>query len=341
VIDAVASERHFADHLRPIFDALPAKLRGTFYTGERIQLPHDDRLALVASYRDLCLARSRRRWCVLSEHGAGQSYLGARSGSYIGASDRRGVLGVLVPGPLQAEAHTASQAAIPAYQTGVPKLDHLHSARAVAQLAGDDRFDLVGHAHPRMLRRIIGDYRRAGIEVVPDFADVIDRADVYVCDNSSTMYEWASLDRPVVVLDGPTYRRHVHHGLRFWSHADLGPRIDQGADLADAILAAVAGEGAERRRQIVAEVYVATDGKAAKRGVRALREVHREWDHAGRPSCPTPTHSVSRRRGRVVADERIYGYDSAGRRVLVAAAGQPIPRGFTPDRPVEARDSGP
>jgi hypothetical protein len=34
-----------------------------------------------------------------------------------------------------------------------------------------------------------------------------------------------------------------------------------------------------------------------------------------------------------IADRRIYGTDSRGRRVLVAAAGQPIPEGFDVDGP--------
>lgn len=38
---------------------------------------------------------------------------------------------------------------------------------------------------------------------------------------------------------------------------------------------------------------------------------------------------------RPIAKERIYGTDAYGRRVLVAAAGQPIPEGFELDGPAQ------
>jgi hypothetical protein len=58
---------------------------------------------------------------------------------------------------------------------------------------------------------------------VASLREVQRRAAVYVCDNSSSMYEFAATGRPVVVLDLPEgrikgigYRRNINHGLRFW-----------------------------------------------------------------------------------------------------------------------------
>lgn len=90
---------------------------------------------------------------------------------------------------------------------------------------------LVAHCHPRARASIVPFYQEHGITFVQTFAEVMERADVYAVDNSSTLFEFASLDRPVVVINAPVYRRDVHHGLRFWEHADVGVQCDSPADL--------------------------------------------------------------------------------------------------------------
>ena len=54
------------------------------------------------------------------------------------------------------------------------------------------------------------------------FDEVCRRADVYLNDASSTLFEFASTGRPVVVLNASFYRRKVHHGLRFWEASIVG-----------------------------------------------------------------------------------------------------------------------
>lgn len=279
------------------------------------EAPTDGPLTLVASYLDLKRARRLRRLVVYSEHGAGQGYVQSNgtpigSGSYVGAIDRAGVVAVLVPGRLSAERHRRSHPTIPAFEVGVPKLDALHRAKrrpapekpvvaisfhwdcrvcaetrsafrhyrhGLKRLAQD--FELIGHGHPRGMATFQREYKRSGIEVVEDFEEVIERASVYVIDNSSTMYEWASLDRPVVVMNAPWYRKNLEHGLRFWSHADVGPQVSGPAKLGEAIEAAVADAPvvADRRREIVADVYTACDGRGTQRASKALAEIAREW----------------------------------------------------------------
>ena len=58
-----------------------------------------------------------------------------------------------------------------------------------------------------------------------DFDEVMERSTLYICDNSSTLYEFASTGRPVVVLNAPWFRRDIEHGLRFWEHADVGVSV--------------------------------------------------------------------------------------------------------------------
>ena len=320
-IDMIATEPHFVDHLAPVWLAIPAEHRGAFCTTPLLagrvraagieptrwtSVPApSSTLTVAASYGDMKRARAKGRPVVLCEHGAGQSYAGVSSGSYVGAPDRAGVAAVLVPSAMAARRHSAAHPAIAAHVVGCPKLDRWHRVprgqrpgrrpvvavsfhwdaagicpearsawphyrRSLGELAS--RFHVIGHAHPRAQRQIAPHYRRHGITMVADFADVLDRADLYVCDNSSTLYEFASTDRPVVVLNSPLYRRDVEHGLRFWSHADVGFQVDAPADLADAVAVALTDPPAvaARRRDIVADVYVACDGAAAARAATAV-----------------------------------------------------------------------
>jgi hypothetical protein len=330
-IDVLAREGHFLDHLAPIWLKLPEEIRGDFFTHphffdraraqgiaptdyaklEEIKkktLP----LSLTASYADMKLSRNLGRLTVITEHGAGQSYLGVKSGSYLRSTDRAGVVAILVPGRYQAKISEEVHPAIPVYPIGVPKLDPWHRKKkdklpkeakgvvgfsthwdckvcpetrsslrhfrgALPQM--NKRFNLLGHAHPRIAGVMEGLYKKQGIEYVSDFSELVDQAEVYVCDNSSTIFEWASLDRPVVLLNAPWYRRDVEHGLLFWEYRDIGLQVDQPRHLAETIKAALADPPyvAERRRQIIRQVYGACDGRAASRAAKALQEILERW----------------------------------------------------------------
>ena len=239
-----ASRPHYAAHLAPILERLPA------------DTPDD--VCLVASHRDLVTARRegfRPRSLILAQHGIGQSYSGTHP-SYPGGKDNYDVGLFLVPNKYAAARWREAYAGAAIEIVGSPILDTLplgrtlrdpidgygdvvavsfhwdayHTPEAgsafrvfrdqVAQLG--DRFStVIGHAHP-LRKDAPRFYDKVGIEFVPDFADVCRRADVYVCDNSSTLYEFASTGRPVVVLNSPQYRGKVSHGLRFWDAAHVG-----------------------------------------------------------------------------------------------------------------------
>lgn len=105
MIDAYGSERQFVDHIRPIWEALPAAARGAFYVNP--DLPeHAARLGIreaqvagrktlprggpiiVASWGDHRMAlRAGRRLICETQHGIGQSYSGTHS-SYPGGDGR-------------------------------------------------------------------------------------------------------------------------------------------------------------------------------------------------------------------------------------------------------------
>lgn len=242
---------------------------------------------------------------VFMEHGAGQSYAGdprrpesVISGSYAGGPDRDDVALFLVPGEHPAKRWRDAYPNARVEIVGCPRLDSLPERvpngdwpviaisfhwdtpmrmgpegqnalgeylPALGPLA--DHYNVIGHAHPKgdwpeRMRRIYDRYR---IPFVRDFDDVCRRADVYVCDNSSTIYEFAATGRPVVLLNSQHYRRDIEHGIRFWDAAHVGVQCDRPADLLDAVELATADlpEQQRAREDALSIVYgVRTNGAA-------------------------------------------------------------------------------
>jgi hypothetical protein len=226
---------------------------------------------------------------------------------------QRGRLGLLMPGPYARDQHQAGTA-LPVLQVGSPYLDawvgrsgqrdltgrkpvvavsthwdchacpETRSAwpwivEEVERLGGDGRWQVLGHYHPHerrtgTLEERLRVYRRAGIEVVDSWPEVMMRADLYVTDNSSSLYEFAALGKPVVVLSPPWYRRHVRHGLRFWD-ALPGLEVVRAEDLRETVAAALAddAEGAALRARAVPLAWGELDGGAAVRAVGAIEQL--------------------------------------------------------------------
>ena len=258
-LDFVATEKHFLDHVDPIWQALPDHLRGRLITSPDLAglvVPEPGAAVLVASYGDHKRARSLGYDRIARiEHGAGQSYGGdpatARKANYAGGRDAEDVSLFLVPGPYPGRRWQAAYPAARVEVVGLPRLDDLprrdlaadpvialsfHFNAFIGCPEGDsawrwyrDRLaelgkhlPLIGHAHPRWSARVRPWFERAGIEFVDSFAEVCRRAVVYATDNSSTLFEFAATGRPVVVLNCPAYRRSVEHGLRFWDASHVG-----------------------------------------------------------------------------------------------------------------------
>lgn len=329
MIDLAARERHFADHLAPVWRALPVKARGRFLVVPDL-IPYTNRLGisaeslddadpghavLVASWGDLNRVR-QRGWQqrALMEHGIGQSFGGdpdsADFPNHPGGGRRHASLF------LSPNAHAAGrdQAAYPAARVeivGCPKLDDLPKrepgpgpvvafafhwsgkfaetssgfgdfAHGVAALAST--YSVIGHAHPKD-GGVVGAWCvEHGIPFVPDFADVCRQADLYVSEGVSTLYEFASTGRPVVVLNPAGYRQDKNHGLRFESDgrryvgaANVGVQVDaygpgsRSARLAKAVARGLA-DGPEQRanREAALDIVYAYRTGAAKRAARVL-----------------------------------------------------------------------
>jgi len=260
-VTVVASQPHYRAHIAPVWDALPGWCRG----GD------EARQVLVAGYADLRRVRSRA--VCMMEHGAGQSYQGVSHGSYAGGHGRDHVSLFLYPHERVMERNVWRYPNAEHRVVGCPRLDVLWEQRrrgdglrdggtvavsfhwrcqlvAEAGTAFDDwRLEVerlvasgvkvLGHGHPRMMGELAPWWESLGVEVVADWGEVVERADVFVCDNSSTIFEAAAVGLPVVVLNGSGWRRHVEHGLRFWSESDVGPNLWPGDRLEDGIAVAL------------------------------------------------------------------------------------------------------
>lgn len=289
------------------------------------------RAVVAASYGDFRAVGERP--VIFLEHGAGQTYGNPQHSSHPGGKHRAGIIGYLAPNDTVAEANLTAYPTVPNFVVGIPKLDQWHAnppepwtpssgrpptiavsftwnrphdpesksayphyVRYLHRLARTFPGALA-HGHPRIFPELVADYRRFGFQLAPRFSDVLDHADIYICDNSSTIYEFASTGRPVVVLNAPWYRRHIEHGLRFWEYADVGLQVDHPTDLIDTVHAALTDptEVAERRETIINSVYSHIDGNAAKRSAEAIMAlINSSTVRGGCPVCGSSSSTCSR-----------------------------------------------
>lgn len=273
-----------------------------------------DSVTVCASWGDARNAVAQKRRVVLCEHGAGQSY-SDRNPSYVGGSGRETLLGVLVPNWAAAERHQRFYHHGPPVEViGSPRVDALISQHGTGRLKapipllvvswhwqGDRNLPetgsafpelgeailqellrlerlgwirLAGHAHPRADLPVAA-YERLGIRLIEHFDGVCTEADIYMVDNSSTLYEFAALGRPVIVVNSPSYRRRMKHGLRFWEASEVGPNVWRRRDVAYAVAAAVEDGPARQkeRRKAVEMAYSCLDGTSAARAVAAIAKM--------------------------------------------------------------------
>jgi len=114
--------------------------------------------------------------------------------------------------------------------------------RQVERVVASHRWSFLGHWHPKWDQTRRGNpvaswWSRQGVPLAT-VDDVFEQAGLLVADNTSLLYEFAATGRPVLCLNGEAWRRHVDHGLRFWSHPP-GHMLDVGDDLATGISTAM------------------------------------------------------------------------------------------------------
>lgn len=265
-------------------------------SGEPYRFPNDEaNPVVVAAYGDLDLIirheevnKEVKRFKILCEHGAGYTF-GATHTSYAGGTGERRKVDLFLC--TNKWVYNANKKAYPSKTSvivGCPKLDSWQKwkskktkkkpvialafhwdCRVVPETRSlfpfyesaikklSENFTLIGHAHPReteLMRNVFASY---GIEFVETIEEVAQRADVLINDASSILYEFASLDKPVVVLNGLPYRRGVNHGLRFWEHADVGVNCEKPGDLVACVNQALEDtqDQQRKRHEAIEQVY--------------------------------------------------------------------------------------
>ena len=314
-IDVFAREPHHALHAKALYDALPDDIRGDFILSEREFLLSKHQYVAVFSYGDLKVAYHTTKKIVFCEHGAGMFYNVVHA-SYAGSLACRGnVVLRLSPNKTHADKEKETLDKTPVVIVGMPKMDAFAAHRndfvnkyekrpdmkptiavsfhwdcevcpetkstyktflpAIARLQGS--YNIVGHGHPRILNTLRGIYREANIKIWADFNRVLREADMYVCDNSSTIYEFGFMRKPIVLLNGPTYRKNVEHpgNPRFWKHADIGPQVDSPMHLTEAFNDAWDNFPMYLPKIDAATntVFTYTDGKCAQRAANAIAKI--------------------------------------------------------------------
>jgi hypothetical protein len=241
--------------------------------------------------------KSPQRPIILMEHGVGLTPAKDHAGYAGGTGMRRSVQLTLAPNEFIRRRTAKAIPGMPQVVIGTPKLDtwahlreplfkkleaverkpvvaisfhwngekvsreasnaFLHYRDVLDELAHQDDFTLIGHGHPKYMWFLEQEYQARGIEVVHSFEEVMQRADLYVNDCSSTMYEFCVTGKPVVILNAPWFDRNAKLGIRFWDYTDIGPQVNEPGDLYPVIqwMLAAPARYEEQRKQMVRDLY--------------------------------------------------------------------------------------
>lgn len=308
-IDFYASEIHYYDHMSPIWRVLPDSYKGGFYVSNTLYSKVKDRdipvicsqpkgeLTLVASYGDYCSIGGN---IVYMEHGIGHSYSNKHP-SYAGGAGKDRVVLFMNQHHITDKKNRLAYPKVINKIIGTPKMDSVtprhiknrvvcmsfhwncqvcpetgsafeYFKEMIPRMIKHNNFTLIMHGHPRPGNNWEYKLKKYGVKFYSDFKDILEIADIYVNDNSSTMYEFAAAGRPVIVLNSPHYREKVHHGIRFWDYI-LGEQVDIPIKLIDVIERTFEKphEWDERRNRIVEELYPYR-GESAQRASSVIIE---------------------------------------------------------------------
>jgi hypothetical protein len=266
-------------------------------------LKKHDRLTVVNSYGDNRRALQGDRKAVFCEHGVGFTF-GNNHESYAGSKvGRSNVIMFLCQNEHVQKLNKRSFPNVPCPIVGIPKMDQYVGKQYVINKTDPlvcisfhwdcfvhpftrscyrdympymkkirESFRTVGHAHPRHYDKFADRFRRSRITMIPDFRDVIEQVDIYVNDSSSTIFEFAFLDKPVVLLNSDIYPRDQNLNSRFWQYSNVGVNVDNPATVVEKIKEAIEDRPVQQqlRKQAVKAVFTYTDGKCAERAAEAI-----------------------------------------------------------------------
>ncbi len=271
--------------------------------------PDGDGPLVTCAYGDLVIAwhKQPHRPMIFMEHGVGITF---NHPGYAGGRGSRDVASLFLdPNEHTRQLNAKAYPNIPGEVIGTPKMDALFNltpspfpkaegeklvvaisfhwdGRMVAPEAGNafehyktilpalavcEDFTLIGHAHPRNADVMQKVYANLGIEFVSDFEEVMKRADIYVNDCSSTMYEFCATGKPVIILNAPQFRHLPTEGIRFWEYTDIGPQVNEPEELLPAIQKMMTDPGAYEleRGNAINDLYPYR-GHAAERAAQMI-----------------------------------------------------------------------
>jgi len=264
-------------------------------------------ITLVSSWYDYKMTKGK---VIYLEHGIGQQY-GNNHPSYPAGKGKDRVILFLNQHHLTQEANQTAYPNAKNTIVGTPKMDNVSPQSVkhgtgivcisfhwecavcpetmsafnyyrdeVIRLAKTGKFKIALHAHPKnsgaWQDKIKRDIKRYNIPFYENFEDVMNEAEVYVIDNSSTMFEFMVTGKPIIALNIPQYRRNIEHGLRFWSHIG-GLQVNHPHELEKMIELTLKDTQsfAVRRKEIVEELYP-YHTEATQRACNAIVEVLKE-----------------------------------------------------------------
>lgn len=308
-VDAFVSAEHYFSHFASVWHALPADARGTVYGAPRVTianeaarfgidiqlapLPARGRPTICLSGNDLGIVEQP----ILMSHGVDQSYVGVDHVCWAGGEGRGNVIRFLVPNEQAADTNRERYPHITSVVVGSPHVEYLRTLpyepeydvcfsrhwgpalvpemqsawsyyeEAIATLPGK----VALHAHPRIAYDGKRTAQLTNRPYLARFEDVVRMCALYAVDNSSTAFEFAALDRPVLLLNHPSYRRDIEHGGRFWAWSKVGANCEIPQMLSQRCRAAVDPVFAPSRRRVVDEAFPVIDG-AAKLAAEAILE---------------------------------------------------------------------
>jgi len=309
-VNFYAQAVQYIDHMIPVWQALPEEYRGIFYINpdcaERAKAAHipvvhtmpRPGLTLVAAYDDYMQTVGPVIWM---DHGIGNTY-GNDNPYYAGGPGKDRVVLFLNPHQMIQNKNAATYPKAKQVIVGTPKLDNVepnipmkkdkktvclsfhwncevapetrsafpHYESILHTLAASDDFNLIFHGHPREDKHWDEVCAKYKITRVKNLKDVFEQADVYICDNSSTIYEFAATGRPVIVLNAPWYRKGMRLGIRFWDYIP-GPQVDDPKDLYKTILKMLKDptDWQDMRNKIVRTLYPLR-GQAAQKAADTI-----------------------------------------------------------------------
>lgn len=254
---------------------------------------------VISSFKDLGLTDQSGRPVIFMEHGAGQGYSNAHT-SYVGGVGRARASAILSPGKYAQDKNSAAYPRKLCLAPGCPRVDELRKIprqddkiafsfhwdctvapesrsafpfykSAIVEIA--KKFPVIVHSHPRISGVVKAFCDQFGLQWVEEFEDVVRMAELYICDNSSTIFEWAAIARPVILLNCPHYRKFMNHGLRFWDFSKFARSVDGPGELENAIKEVLGNKDqiVERQAGFISENVYNNLGSATEKVVEIIR----------------------------------------------------------------------